>query len=291
MSQFLHKIQNDLNYNIAKKQRGPKPDVTFKFTLCYQKFPGFYALRQHRNTQHGMKIGSRTRDVDVEHIVGDVEVERLREELRCCQHFLVDSELERAKRKVFNYALETRNETIVNEKLDHFFNNLKCAAKVNLAFSFILKIIEDGGFKYFYAHEYKTLLDRSKLVCTHDELAKLKDFLNKTGVIESCSRERMNTKWRFYKLTNLTVFVALLKDLPMRCKDAVLPEPLLRNDTINCLTYEESIRQQYNDNLCLFRALVLQLHGTQRLEEETSKIFNLFINKTDGLSADQFRGV
>ena len=128
-------------------------------------------------------------------------------------------------------------------------------------------------------------------VCTHDELAKLKDFLNKTDVIETCSRERMNTKWRFYKLTNLTVFAALLKDVPMGCKNAVLPEPLLKNHTINCLTYEESTKQPYNDNLCLFRALALHLHGTQRLEEETSKLFNLFINKMDGLSPNQFQGV
>ena len=71
--------------------------------------------------------------------MGDVEDHSLREELRSCQHFLVDSELERARHKVFNYAVETFNETIVNEKLDHFFNNSKCAAKVNLAFGFILK--------------------------------------------------------------------------------------------------------------------------------------------------------
>ena len=106
-----------------------------------------------------MQIGSRTRNVDVEHIVGDVEDHSLREELRSSQHFLVDSELERARHKVFSYAVETLNETVVNEKLDHFFNNLKCAAKVNLAFGFILKNIEDGGFRYFYAHKKNTLLD------------------------------------------------------------------------------------------------------------------------------------
>ena len=284
-------IQNDLKYHIARKHSARTLGVTFKCKLCYQKFPGFYALRQHRKTQHGMLIGSGTRDVDVEHIVGDVEDDILREELRSCRHFLVDSELERARHKVFNHAVETLNETIVNEKLDHFFNNLKCAAKVNLAFGFILKNIENGGFRYFYAHENNTLLDRSKLVCTHDDLAKLKDVLNKTDVIDSCSRERMNTTWRFYKLTNLTGFAALLKGVPMRCKDAVLPEPLFRNGTINCLTFEEITRQPYNDNLCLFCALALRLHGPQRLEEETSKIFNLFINKMDGLSADHFRGV
>ena len=133
------------------------------------------------------------------------------------------------------------------------------------------------------------LLDRSKLVCTHDDVGKLKDFPNKIDVIESCSRERMNTKWRFYKLTNLTVFATLLKDVPLGCKNALLPEPLLKNCTINCLTYEENTRQPYNDNLCLFRAL--HLHGNQRLEEETSKIFNSFINKMDGLSPNQFKGV
>ena len=155
-----------------------------------------------------------------------------------------------------------------------------------MAFGSILKNIEDGGFRYFYAHENKNLLDRSKPVCTHDDLAKLKNFPNKTNVIESCSRERENTKWRFYNLTTLTVFAALLKDVLMGCKDAVLPEPLLRNGTINCLTFEENTRQPYNDNLCLFRALALYLHGNQLLEEETSKIFNLFINKMDGLSTD-----
>ena len=164
---FSTKSQNDMNYHIAKKHSAPKPDITFKCKLSFQEFPGFFALCEHRNTQHGMQIGSGTGEVDVEHTVGDVEDHAWREELRSCQHFLVDSELERARHKVFNYAVETLNETIVNEKIDHFLNNLKCAAKVNLAFGSILKNIEDGGFRYFYAHENNTLLDRSKLVCVH----------------------------------------------------------------------------------------------------------------------------
>ena len=99
---FSTKPQNDLNYHIAMKHSVPKLDVTLKCKHCYQKFPGLYALRQHRNTQHGMENGLGTRDVDVEHIVGDVEDHSLREELRSCQHFLVDSELERARHTVIN---------------------------------------------------------------------------------------------------------------------------------------------------------------------------------------------
>ena len=109
--------------------------------------------------------------------------------------------------------------------------------------------------------------------------------------MESCKRERMNTKWRFYKLTNLTVFAASLKDVPIGCKNTVLPEPLLKNHTINCLTYEENTRQPYYDNLCLFRALALHLNGTHRMEGETPKLFNSFIIKMDGLTPSQFQGV
>ena len=81
----------------------------------------------------------------------------------------MDSEIEKARHKIINYAVKTLNETVVNEKLDHFLNNSKCAAKVNLDFGFILKNMEDAGFRYFYAHENNTLLDRSKLVCTRDD--------------------------------------------------------------------------------------------------------------------------
>ena len=115
-----------------------------------------------------------------------------------------------------------------------------------------------------------------------------------TDVIESCSscaRERVNRKWKFLKLTNVTNFAALLKDIPMGCKDAVLPEPLLKNRTVNCLTFEQNTRQPYNDNLCLFRDLCLDLHGNERLEEETNKLFNLYLQKKDGIEPASFQGV
>ena len=64
----------------------------------------------------------------------------------------------------------------------------------------------------------------------------------------------------------------------MVCEDTVLSEPFLKNHNVNCLTFERNISQPYNDNLCLFRAVALHLFGNDRLEEETSKIFNLFLN-------------
>ena len=100
----------------------------------------------------------------------------------------------------------------------------------------------------------------------------------------------MNTMWRFYKLTNLPLFAALLEDVAMGCKDGVLPKLLLRNLTIKCLRLEESTKQPYNNNLCFFRAPALHLHGNKRLDEKTSKKLSLFINREDGICANQFQG-
>ena len=155
-----------------------------------------------------------------------------------------------------------------------------CCSKttVNLAFGFVLKKVEDGSCRYFYAHENNTPMERSKLVCTPDDIANLKQKLQKMDIADLCTRERANTKWKFYKLTNLTVFAALLKDVPMGCKDCLLPEQLLKNQTVYRLTFEKNTRKPYNDNLCLFRAVALHLLGNERSEEETSKIFKLFLN-------------
>ena len=149
--------------------------------------------------------------------------------------FLVDSELEKGRHRVFNFAMSTFDNSLINQKLDLVFKGLKCAAKVNLAFGFVLTNVEDGSCRYFYAHENNTLVERSKHVCTPDDITNLKEKLQKMDIVDLCTRERANTKWKFYKLTNLAGFAALLKDVPMCCKDSVLPEPLLRNQNVNCL--------------------------------------------------------
>ena len=163
-SNFFTKSENPLNYRIAKKHSVPKPDITFKCKLCFAEFPGFYALRQHRNTQHGSQMGFGANNIDVEDIVGDVDDQSLREELESCKHFLTDTELENGRHRVFNFAMSSFDMSLLNDKLDYVFKELKCAAKVNLAFGLVLKNIEDGMCRYFYAHENNTIMETSKLV-------------------------------------------------------------------------------------------------------------------------------
>ena len=79
--------------------------------------------------------------------------------------------------------------------------------------------------------------------------------------------------------------------VPMGCKDTVSPEPLLRTCKVNCLLSKRNMLQPYNDNICLFRALALHLHGNKKLEEDTLNFFKLFLNNSEERDVSKFRGV
>ena len=61
--------------------------------------------------------------------------------------------------------------------------------KVNIAFGFVLKKVEDGMCRYFYAHENNTIMEKSKLVCTLDDIVNLKEKIQKMDIIDLCTRE------------------------------------------------------------------------------------------------------
>ena len=113
----------------------------------------------------------------------------LEEELQSCRHFLADSEIQKGRHSVFNFVVNQFTAQVIEEKLHCILDKLKCAAKLNLALGFNLKKIEDGKFGYFYAHENNTLLEQSKLVSNIDDMAKLREILKKTDVIESCTKK------------------------------------------------------------------------------------------------------
>ena len=88
-----------------------------------------------------------------------------------------------------------------------------------------------------------------------------------------------------YKFNNSA---SLLKDVPIGCKNTVLPEPLLKNHNVSCLTFAKNKRQRSDDHLCLIRALALRLHGNEKLEEETSKILNFFLYNSEEREVSKF---
>ena len=133
---YRTKSQNDLSYHIAKKHGAPKPAVAHICMICKDKFTGFYALRQHESHVHGHTFKT---SGDSTLLVDAIDDDNLKEELLACQKFLVDSQLEKGRQRVFNFALDSSSAEQMNSKLDYVFQRLKCAAKNNLVFGFVLK--------------------------------------------------------------------------------------------------------------------------------------------------------
>ena len=165
---------------------------------------------------------------------------QLRDELNACQHFLTDTEIENGHQMVFNFQFSKLDPTLVDEKLDQVFEKLDCAAKINIALGFVLCIIEASENRYFYAHENNTLFDKSMLLCTKADLTNKQNEINKQDILEVCTQERQNTKWRFKLITNVTIFVTLLTNVPM---------------AVNFLITDVHTQHSRSDILRLFQAL------------------------------------
>ena len=103
--------------------------------------------------------------------------------------------------------------------------------------------------------------------------------MEKIDIVEQCTQERQNTKWRFKLITNVTIFAALLKNIPMGCPDSVLPEPQPKNDYVNCLLSNKD-KEPYKDHKCLIRALAMYMNGHTDLHSHTSRYFIEFILKS-----------
>ena len=52
-------------------------------------------------------------------------------------------------------------------------------------------------------------------MCTEADMTNLKEEMQKMGIVDICTRERSNTKWNFYELTNLTISASLQKNVPI----------------------------------------------------------------------------
>ena len=158
---FQTTSQADLNYLIAKKHNaaGPKNNHTCKESSI--EFPRIYSLRHHKQRYHKAETTRSAEIADMQSLADAGDDKNLEEVLQSWRHFLVDSEIQKGRHSVFNFAVNNHTAQVIEENLDRVLDNQKCAAKPNSALGLILKSIEDGKFRYFYAHENNTLLEQS----------------------------------------------------------------------------------------------------------------------------------
>ena len=147
---------------------------------------------------------------------------QVREELPSCKHSLVDSEHDRDRRGVFNFAPKNNTPIFLHNKIVYVYKKLNCAAKINFALGFVFCNVADVSYRYYYAHEVTIFLEGLPLLAYKNDLT---DLQKKTGhqiPVEMNAREKTSTKWKFLLGKNVTIFAAFLKSVPMDWKVALL---------------------------------------------------------------------
>ena len=196
---------------MAKKHAQPSSKPSTVCPSCEQEFPSYYSLQQHRRKEHGAKQRKPSDTVALLNKIVEEEGEdgeKLKEKISAYQHFLLNKEMENGRHKVFNFQMSKLNTKIINEKFEEVFNKLDSAAKINISLGFVLRNIETGEYRYFYSHENNTLFEKPHLLCTKADLITIKGKVEKFDIVEQCTQERQNTKWRF-KLITTSQFLLL----------------------------------------------------------------------------------
>ena len=78
---------------------------------CFKEFSNIYALRQHKTNEHGIQM--KLPEFDVNNLLEDDDAD-LEEELQAGKIFLVDSELEKRRHRVFNFTMSACDNSLIN---------------------------------------------------------------------------------------------------------------------------------------------------------------------------------
>ena len=110
-----------MDCHVAKKHAQPNSMQSRVCLSWEQEFPKYYSLQKHRRKEHGAKQRkSKDTVAELNKIMEEEgeDGEKLKEKLSPCQHFLLDTEMENGRHKVFNFQMSKLDTKIVNEQLE-----------------------------------------------------------------------------------------------------------------------------------------------------------------------------
>ena len=137
------------------------------------------------------------------------------------------------------------------------------AFKLNISFGFIMTHIETGEHQYFYPARNQTLLSEPFRISHSSDVASLLQLLKDKDILEHVHQQRPNTKWRLTHITNVLYITYNLRHVIG--SDVELPEYLIKKKSLTCFVNNWN-GKPYNDNLCMFRALMFHKHKSNNVE-------------------------
>ena len=125
--------------------------------------------------------------------------------------------------------------------------------RLDLTFGFILKSIEDGSYRYFYPHNNDGILKTPFSVTNPSDLFELIEQCKSIDIAESVIKQRPDTKWKVYRITNVRYIVYKLLDKKLGI--GIVPKYIKVRKHIISLDVSRATNKPYDDYLCAFRCL------------------------------------
>ena len=123
-------------------------------------------------------------------------------------------------------------------------------------------------------------LEEPSLITNRDDFESFQERIQEPDLLNWAVSQRPNSDWVCEHVTNATFFFNRIVDHPIGCVGVVLPDYVKRNKAIVGLVKDNNRKSTYNDNLCLFRCLVLhQGCDVRRLEATVSTLYAKYSHK------------
>ena len=174
----------------------------------------------------------------------------------------------------------------IEEHLAEVFRLHDEAFKLNISFGFIMTHIETGENQYFYPARNQTLLDKPVRITQSSDVSTLLQHLKDKDILEHVHQQRPNTKWRLTHITNVLYITYNLRHVIG--SDVVLPNHLIQKKSLTCFVNNKN-GKPYNDNLCMFRALMFHKHKSYKVERHIKQALEIWTSGT--VSIKDFSGV
>ena len=159
------------------------------------------------------------------------------------------------------------------------------AFKLNISFGFIMTHIETGEHQYFYPARNQTLLSEPFRISHSSDVASLLQLLKDKDILEHVHQQRPDTKWRLTHITNVLYITYNLRHVIG--SDVVLPDHLIKKKSLTCFVNNRD-GKPYNDNLCMFRALMFHRHKSYKVERDVE---TAYLQWNSDVSKKDFSGV
>ncbi|XP_071137847.1 uncharacterized protein [Mytilus edulis] len=178
------------------------------------------------------------------------------------------------------------------EQAERLYDRQGHAFRLNLEFGLILRHTETGDYRYFRPFQNESLFQRPIYISRRKDLNRLKLRLQRFNVTDYILRQRPDTKWKPYLVTNVR-FVFYYLNYPLG--NAVkLPDYILQSKSIVGLDKTRNGKHVYKDHLCAFRCLAVHHgHRTDQLETHTRALFQRWIQYAEDkqLDSTNFQGL